>query len=411
MIRTSKHNIVGICNSSKLEQIDLLFVDYKHDLGIYIDYIIDGFLPLKKHLSSKVLPSEKIAHSRYKQLIYKQASEIIRSQMQKASERRFRKYQKIYSYFSDKHSNSQFVKTKFSELNLKDIIKSKYFTTPNLKNISISLDERFFDIKEGFSFDNFVKIILPTFNKKGTRALKIHIPIKQHKHSIDLAKRGFCLKNNIQLKQVGSKTFINLVWFKEEPPKKQNGKTIGVDLGVNKLIVSSNKQYVGTNLKSIYEKIRRKQKNSKAYYRALDERTNLTNFFVNQLCLNDINKLIIEDLKGVKKNSSFKNIKNKKFKKKTQEKINDINSKWLYPLVISKLNRICEEKSILLVKVSPAYTSQTCFKCGNIDKNSRKGEKFNCVNCGYEIDADLNAAINIQNRGVYSLSAQKNTLT
>ena len=69
---------------------------------------------------------------------------------------------------------------------------------------------------------------------------------------------------------------------------------------------------------------------------------------------------------------------------------------------------MCEVNGIILEKVSPAYTSQTCFKCGNIDKNSRKGELYQCVNCGYKIDADYNASINIHNRGIYSSSAKKN---
>jgi len=62
------------------------------------------------------------------------------------------------------------------------------------------------------------------------------------------------------------------------------------------------------------------------------------------------------------------------------------------------------EKGIELVKVSPAYTSQTCSSCGNIDKSSRKGDEYLYVSCGYEIDSDINASVNIHDRGVYSLS-------
>ena len=46
--------------------------------------------------------------------------------------------------------------------------------------------------------------------------------------------------------------------------------------------------------------------------------------------------------------------------------------------------------------VNPAYTSQTCSRCGHIDKNNRQTqEKFICTNCDYEINADHNASINI----------------
>ena len=48
-----------------------------------------------------------------------------------------------------------------------------------------------------------------------------------------------------------------------------------------------------------------------------------------------------------------------------------------------------------LVAVDARYTSQTCSECGVIDKGSRSGKSFKCVACGYEADADVNAARNI----------------
>ncbi len=82
MIKSSKHKIKN-CNQSKLDLLDRIFIDYKSDLNTYINYIIDGILPLKINISSKYLPSEILKHSRYKQLIYKQASGILRSQIDK----------------------------------------------------------------------------------------------------------------------------------------------------------------------------------------------------------------------------------------------------------------------------------------------------------------------------------------
>ena len=49
-----------------------------------------------------------------------------------------------------------------------------------------------------------------------------------------------------------------------------------------------------------------------------------------------------------------------------------------------------------LVKVSPAYTSQTCSCCGHVDKLNRKTQaSFVCVVCGHAEHADTNAAKNI----------------
>nr|WP_298033493.1 transposase [uncultured Desulfovibrio sp.] len=46
--------------------------------------------------------------------------------------------------------------------------------------------------------------------------------------------------------------------------------------------------------------------------------------------------------------------------------------------------------------VPPRYTSQTCSRCGCVDKNSRPTQaKFKCTACGFECNADHNAALNI----------------
>ena len=60
---------------------------------------------------------------------------------------------------------------------------------------------------------------------------------------------------------------------------------------------------------------------------------------------------------------------------------------------------LCEENGVLLTKVNPAYTSQTCSSCGTVCKSNRKGELYKCNVCSLEIDADYNAAINILHRG------------
>lgn len=50
-------------------------------------------------------------------------------------------------------------------------------------------------------------------------------------------------------------------------------------------------------------------------------------------------------------------------------------------------------------KINPSYTSQTCSKCGHVDKESRKTQaNFCCTKCGHTESADLNAAKVIKGR-------------
>jgi putative transposase len=58
-----------------------------------------------------------------------------------------------------------------------------------------------------------------------------------------------------------------------------------------------------------------------------------------------------------------------------------------------------EDAGKTVVYINPKHTSQKCSKCGYIDKNNRKGSVFKCKNCGFELNADLNASRNIEVAG------------
>ena len=52
-----------------------------------------------------------------------------------------------------------------------------------------------------------------------------------------------------------------------------------------------------------------------------------------------------------------------------------------------------------LVKVNPQFTSQTCHQCGTVDPQNRRSQAhFHCVQCGFALNADHNAALNILGR-------------
>lgn len=57
------------------------------------------------------------------------------------------------------------------------------------------------------------------------------------------------------------------------------------------------------------------------------------------------------------------------------------------------------ERGGALVKVNPAYSSQTCSACGTVDSRSRESQaSFACVECGFRANADTNAALIILRR-------------
>jgi IS605 OrfB family transposase len=72
---------------------------------------------------------------------------------------------------------------------------------------------------------------------------------------------------------------------------------------------------------------------------------------------------------------------------------------WPFSELQEKIVYKARESGIPIVFVDPAYSSQTCRKCGNTKSSQRNGHEFNCRNCGYEVHADVNAAFNLAQRG------------
>lgn len=66
-----------------------------------------------------------------------------------------------------------------------------------------------------------------------------------------------------------------------------------------------------------------------------------------------------------------------------------------------------DERGGSLHKVPAAYTSQTCSRCGTVDRESRESQAvFSCRHCGSSMHADTNAAINIIRRSASDLRVE-----
>ena len=60
-----------------------------------------------------------------------------------------------------------------------------------------------------------------------------------------------------------------------------------------------------------------------------------------------------------------------------------------------------------LEEVDPKHTSQTCSSCGHVARENRASQaKFECQVCGYQDNADINAAMNILSKSGISETAQ-----
>jgi putative transposase len=72
-------------------------------------------------------------------------------------------------------------------------------------------------------------------------------------------------------------------------------------------------------------------------------------------------------------------------------------NQWAFAQFGSMLRYKCALRGIPLIEVDPAYTSQTCSRCGSIHRPS--GKRYTCLTCGSNDHRDANAAFNIAKRG------------
>ncbi|WP_435186461.1 RNA-guided endonuclease InsQ/TnpB family protein [Halobellus sp. EA9] len=71
---------------------------------------------------------------------------------------------------------------------------------------------------------------------------------------------------------------------------------------------------------------------------------------------------------------------------------------WAYAKFVELVEYKLESTELFVDTVNPAYTSQRCSHCGFTHENNRDDKEFKCLDCGYEVNADYNAAKNIANR-------------
>ena len=85
--------------------------------------------------------------------------------------------------------------------------------------------------------------------------------------------------------------------------------------------------------------------------------------------------------------------------------------RWLIPRYKLRcaIKNLCERNGIPFMEVPAKDTSITCNKCGYKNKANRKVKTFKCKKCGYECNADFNAAVNIAKKAMEKYKKEKKT--
>jgi IS605 OrfB family transposase len=243
------------------------------------------------------------------------------------------------------------------------------------------------------SVGDYYFLSIPTAAGRGTR---ISIPILRSAYIYEYL-------DNIDKMKIGASELVRFddsYWFnltiKQDITIQEHGTPVGIDFGMRNIAVScalenghprirlwSGKQaqhkrreflkLIGKyQQKGLLRKVRKKKRRYRDYMQTKNHQVSRNIIdFAEQF---DKPYIILEDLNNFRKQQD-----------------------WTF----AELRIFVEYKAlhagIDIIAVDARYTSQKCNKCGHVSKKNRPGGDiiFSCQECGYTVNSDVNAAINL----------------
>ncbi|MDN3398094.1 transposase [Psychrobacter sp. APC 3426] len=213
----------------------------------------------------------------------------------------------------------------------------------------------------------------------------------------------------------------------EQNPTHPSKSAIGIDLGITKLIATSDGQTIQpknsfkanqVKLAKLQRQLSRKVLFSQNWKKQKSKIQKLHHHIANirhdhlHKITSTISKnhamIACEDLKVANMSTSASGTMEKKGRHvKAKSALNKSILDQGWGMMIDMLEYKQHWQGGLLIKVNPRYTSQTCFNCKHVAKENRRTQaKFECVKCSYSANADVNAAKNILSAGHAVLSVE-----
>jgi putative transposase len=282
----------------------------------------------------------------------------------------------------------------------------------------------------------------PRFHKKGQKdSFRIPQSVRLEDNSVFLQKYGYIkIKGSLDqirgtiksatIKLIADKWYVSILYeVKAEDyyqPVDHKVEAIGIDLGiVNPLTVTGgsnfhvfgrktrkNLQQLEHRRKRYQRQLARKVKGSnnrkKAKLKvaiAFQKEANVRKNFQHQVShrlTKEAEVLIFEDLKLSNMTRSAKGtLENPGTNVRQKSGLNREMLRIGLAGLINKCVYKAHRRGGNVIFVDPKFTSQTCSSCGTIDKLSRKSQaRFQCIHCGFKLNADKNASLNILARGI-----------
>ncbi len=202
-----------------------------------------------------------------------------------------------------------------------------------------------------------------------------------------------------------------------EPLIPATGDVLGIDLGLNRPAVTSNRQFLGERRWKEQERrifrLRRKlqkrgTKSAKRHLKKLSgqlfrQRRDHDHVLSKRIVQNAPagSTIVLENLTNIRETSKMRRGKKGSKQRDTKRRMHSWSFAQLYGCIAYK----AAWKGVQVVKIDPRHTSQMCSRCGHQARNNRRSQSlFLCRRCGYCLHADLNAAQNIREKHLASLA-------
>jgi putative transposase len=204
---------------------------------------------------------------------------------------------------------------------------------------------------------------------------------------------------------------IPVTYNVEESSVSDICNVVGIDRGINFIVATYNSKHKSgfvsgkaikqkrTNYSKLRKELQMRQTPSaRRRIKAIGSRENRwmqdVNHQVSKALVKNNPKhtlFVLEDLSGVRNATE-----------RVRTKDRYVAVSWSFYDLEQKLMYKAKQNQSIVLKVNPAYTSQTCPVCGHIEKANRnkKIHLFSCKNCGYKSNDDRIGAMNLYRMGI-----------
>jgi IS605 OrfB family transposase len=190
----------------------------------------------------------------------------------------------------------------------------------------------------------------------------------------------------------------------EDPPPADVKGVLGNDLGIANIATDSQgKHYSGEAVRSVRKRLKRLRsglqkcasRSAKKHLRRVRRKQSRFVRWVNH----NISKAIVQTALASSKAIGLEMLTGIRDRVSASKERRWLLGHWAFDQLQQFVCYKARRAGIPVLFVDPAYTSQTCSCCGHCERANRpKQSQFHCQQCGFEMNADLNAARNIEAR-------------